>query len=109
MLITGPRLATIKLEGMTANTVFTVPAYHTFVGLTAINRLTGSEYMTIRHEGGGPPILPSGFPVSTGAWRGTDVPMFMYESDHNLEVYASDWTNMSADMLLFLYDLTPWS
>jgi hypothetical protein len=108
MLITGPRLAAIKLEGMTSNTVFTVPAYHTFVSLTAINRSTGSEIMTIQHEGGGPPILPGGFTVA-GSWSGISVPMFMYESDHNLKIYASDWTDMSVDMFLFLHDMTPWA
>jgi hypothetical protein len=109
MLITGPRLAAIKLEGMIANTVFTVPAYHTFVGLTAINRSTGSETLTIRNASGGFPILPAGFSVIPGAWRGISVPMFMYEVDHDLEIYANDWTDMSVDMLLFLHDMTPWA
>ncbi len=109
MLITGPRTAVLKLEGMTANTVFEVPAYHVFTGLTAINRSTGTEILTIRNAGGGFPILPSGFSVLTSGWRGTDVPMFMYEADHGLEVYANDWTDMSVDMCIFLLDLTPWS
>ena len=105
-MIVGARIATLRLDGLTANTVFTVPEKYVFIGLTAINRSVGTETFTIRNASGGFPILPAGFVVNGNSWRGTDVPMFMYEADHDLELFASDWTDMSIDVIFMFHDLT---
>jgi hypothetical protein len=110
MLIAGPRTAVVKLSNITSNTMFDLPAYHAITGIIAINRSpTGSEYLTFRLNGAGFPLV-AGFLVNVGAWKGSPTSSFlMWETDEQIEVFASDWTDMDVDLVVTIIDLTPWA